>query len=138
MRLHPPFDWLTRICAKDYQIADTDVTIEKGTLLMFSITAPHYDPTYYDEPEKFMPERFMAGHPNANKKDAPNLTFGDGPRICIGIRLSKLLTKLSVCLLMRKFSFELGEKLATNGFELDPLTLARSMIGGVNLKIYLR
>lgn len=80
LRLHPPFDWLTRVCTKQYKIADTDVTIEEGTLLMFSITAPHYDPKFYVEPEKFIPERFMTDSKHANKNNAPNLTFGDGPR----------------------------------------------------------
>lgn len=47
---------------------------------MFSITAPHYDPKFYVEPEKFIPERFMTDSKHANKNDAPNLTFGDGPR----------------------------------------------------------
>lgn len=138
IRKHPPFDWLTRVCTKEYKIADTDVTIEEGTLVIFSITAPLYDPEYYDDPDKFIPERFISDSEYANKKDAPNLTFGDGPRSCIGIRLGKMQTKLGVCLLLRKFAFELGEKLATEGFELDPLTVARSMIGGTKLKITVR
>lgn len=137
LRKHPPFDWMTRVCTKEYKIADTDVVIEEGTLVMMSITAQLYDPQYYVEPEKFIPERFIAGSAYANK-DAPNLTFGDGPRNCTGMRLAKLQTKLGVCLLIRKFSFELGEKLATVGFDLDPLTVARSMIGGTKLKIRVR
>lgn len=138
LRKHPPFDWLTRVCTKDYKIADTDITIEKGTLVIISITGPFYDPKYYDDPEKFIPERFMADSEYANKKDAPNLTFGDGPRNCIGQRMAKMQSKLGVCMLMRKFSFELGEKLATVGFQFDPLTAARSMIGGTKLKVHIR
>lgn len=103
---------------------------------MFSITAPHFD--HYPHPDEFIPERFMSDSKNANKKDVLNLTFGDGPRNCIGIRLGKMQTKLGVCLLLRKFSFELGEKLATVGYQLDPLTVARSMIGGTKLKIRVR
>lgn len=80
----------------------------------------------------------MGDSKNANKTNAPNLTFGDGPRNCIGIRLGKMQTKLGVCLLLRKFEFELGEKLASDGFQLDPLTVARSMIGGTKLKIRVR
>lgn len=105
---------------------------------MVSITGPFYDPKHYDEPLEFIPERFMSDSGLANKKDAPNLTFGDGPRNCIGVRLSKMQIKLGVCLLIRKFSFELGDELATVGFKLDPLTVARSMIGGTKLKVYVR
>lgn len=138
LRKHPPFDWLTRVCTKEYKIADTDVTIEEGTLVMFSITAPHYDPKYYEDPQTFLPERFLADNKMANKKDSPFLTFGEGPRNCTGQRLAKLQSKLGVCLLLRKFRFELGEKLATSGFQLDPITVARSMVGGTKLKIYTR
>lgn len=106
--------------------------------MIMSITGPLYDPEYYDDPEQFIPERFISGSEHANKKDAPNLTFGDGPRACIGLRMAKMQSKLGACLLLRKFSFELGEKLATEGFELDPLTVARSMIGGTKFKIHVR
>lgn len=53
------------------------MTIEEGTLMMFSITAPHYDKQFYEDPETFLPERFMANSPMSNKKDAPYLTFGN-------------------------------------------------------------
>lgn len=133
-------EWVTRVCTKEYKIADTDVTIEEGTSLLFSITAPHYDPKYYEEPETFMPERFMVDDNimASNKNDAPYLPFGIGPRNCIGSRLGKIMSKLGVCLLLRKFKFELGEKLATVGFQLDPLTISRSMSGGTALQIYVR
>lgn len=138
LRKHPPFDWLTRVCTKEYRIADTNVTIKKGDLMMFSITGPHYDPDFYEYPEKFIPQRFMADKKAAGTNDAPFLTFGEGPRNCTGLRLAKLQATLGVCLLLRKFKFELGEKLATVGFQLNPVTAARSMIDGTKLKISAR
>lgn len=141
LRKHPPLDWVTRVCTKEYKIADTDVTIEEGTSVLFSVTAPHYDSKYYEEPDKFLPERFMVDHNStATRKtaDAPYLSFSNGPRNCIGSRLGKIQAKLGVCLLLRKFKFELGEKLTTVGLQLDPLTITRKMIGGTPLKIYVR
>lgn len=81
LRKHPPFDILNRECTTEYKVAGTDIVIEKGTTLYFSITAPHYDPQYYPEPDRFSPERFI-DDPNLNKNSSqvPYLAWGDGPR----------------------------------------------------------
>lgn len=81
--MYPTLPVLNRICTKDFKIPDTDITIDKGTLVFIPAHAIHYDAEYYPEPEKFDPDRF-----EADKKKARNiftyLPFGEGPRICIG------------------------------------------------------
>lgn len=81
--MHPPFDFMTRECTEDYKIAGTNVTIKKGTPVLFSVTGPQYDPKYYDQPETFNPNRFKDEH-NKNSLESMYLAFGDGPRNCIG------------------------------------------------------
>lgn len=78
LRIHPPFDIMTRECTDDYKIEGTNVVIEKGTLVLFSVTGPSYDPRYYEQPETFNPDRL-------NDEHSPNLVFGDGPRNCVGM-----------------------------------------------------
>lgn len=125
---------LMRECTKDYKISDTDVMV--GTLLFFSITGPQYDPKYYDQPDKFVPERFMNDQNIIkNSSDKPYLTFGDGPRNCMGLRLGKLQAKIGICILLRKFLFELGVNLLHNAVKLHPQTSARTFVGGTKLKI---
>lgn len=34
------------------------MVIEEGTQILISVTGPQYDPKYYDQPNRFMPERF--------------------------------------------------------------------------------
>lgn len=75
---------------------------------------------------------------NKNSSDKPYLTFGDGQRNCIGMRLGKLQAKVGICILLRKFSFELGEKIAKHGFELSSKSAVKTPIGGMNLKITTR
>lgn len=138
LRKHPPFDLLYRLCTKDYKIADSDVVIEKGTPLFFSITATQTDPEfgYSDE---FEPERFMDDRNfNKNSIETPYLTFGDGPRNCIGLRFGKLQAKIGICVLLSKFSFELGAKLANKKLQFEPLAESRIVVGGVHLKIRVR
>lgn len=139
LRKHPPFDMLIRECTKDYKISDTDIAVEKGTLIFFSITGPQYDAKYYENPDTFMPERFMTDqNVNKNSSDKPYLTFGDGPRNCMGMRLGKLQAKIGICTLLRKFSFELGANLRNSTEKLEPQATTRMFVGGTKLKIKVR
>lgn len=132
--MHPPFDLLFRECTNDYKIADTNIIIEKGTQLFFPITAPHYDPKYWCEPAKFLPDRFADDQMSfKNSLDKPYLTFGDGPRNCIGMRLGKLQAKIGICLLLRKYSFQLGAQHIKNPFKLDPKSPVRAPVNGIEL-----
>lgn len=71
------------MCNKDYKVPGTDFTIEAGTYCLIPIQGIQHDPDYFPEPDKFDPERFS----EENKAKRPSMTFlsfGDGPRICIG------------------------------------------------------
>lgn len=101
---------LNRECVKEYQVSDTDMTIEKGTQVMIPVFALHRDERYYPNPEKFDPTRFS----NENKSgktiiEMPYLPFGDGPRNCIGLRMGKMTTKVGVASILQKFNIRLGD-----------------------------
>lgn len=121
---------------KDYKIPELDIVIEKGTSLLISTAALHLDAQYFDEPEKFMPERFDE-KVAANKSfvEWPYMPFGDGPRTCIAMKLAKLQTKIAIVLLLRKFHFELGAQHIGKDMKMDPRAIAKLPIGGVNLKV---
>jgi cytochrome P450 family 6 len=83
LRKYPPLTVLRRVCAKSTKIRGTDVTVDKGILVLVPILGIHHDPKYYPDPERFDPERFS----EAEKKKRPHscyLPFGEGPRMCIG------------------------------------------------------
>ncbi|XP_018321432.1 probable cytochrome P450 6a23 [Agrilus planipennis] len=108
-RKYPALPVLTRVCCKNYKIPDTDIVIEKGTVVLVPVQGIHYDPEYYPEPEKFDPERFS----EENKKNMISCTwlpFGDGPRNCIGLRLGLLQSKIAIISLLRNHSFSLNSK----------------------------
>nr|CAI5855768.1 unnamed protein product [Callosobruchus analis] len=112
LRKYPALSFLFRMCNKSYTIPDTDITVEQGTRVFIPALGIHYDPEFYPDPEKFDPERFS----EENKAARPNFTwlpFGEGPRICIGLRFGMLQTKLGLCALLRRFRFTLNKKTRT-------------------------
>lgn len=78
LRLHPAGGQLFRICNKDY-VFPNGIVIKEGEMLIIPMCAVHLNPNYYPEPELFKPERF-----DMPIKPGAYLTFGDGPRVCIG------------------------------------------------------
>ena len=82
LRKYPLGGLLNRVNSKDYKIPDSDVTIPKGTSIFIPFFGIQRDPNHYDDPMKFLPDRFE-GSANGNSKIDVGLVyapFGDGPR----------------------------------------------------------
>ncbi|XP_030761413.1 cytochrome P450 6a2-like [Sitophilus oryzae] len=109
LRLYPPLAFLPRICNKTYKVPDTEVVIENGTRVNIPIWGLHKDPEYYPDPEKFNPENFSEEN-KAARPDFTYMPFGEGPRMCIGLRFGLLQTKLGIASLVRKYKFTLNER----------------------------
>ena len=60
------------------------------------IPAVHRDPRYFSEPLRFRPERFL------NEDCQAYMTFGDGPKQCIGRRLALLQLTVLMATVLRK------------------------------------
>lgn len=109
LRKYPPVVLLARTCVKNYKIPETDVTLEKGTNVFVPVYAIHHDPEFYPNPELFDPDRFT----EENKAKRPQFTylpFGEGPRICIGVRFGMLESKVGLALILKDFKVMLNEQ----------------------------
>ncbi|XP_074041128.1 probable cytochrome P450 6a13 [Leptinotarsa decemlineata] len=109
LRMYPALPIVTRRCLKDYRIPDSDVIIEKGVRVFIPIKAIHYDPEYYENPEVFDPDRFseeniQGRHPYAH------IPFGEGPRICIGLRFGVMQSKVGLVSILKNFRVKLSSK----------------------------
>lgn len=112
LRKYPALPMLFRKCNKEYTIPGTDKVIAKDSSVMIPILGVHYDPDYYPDPEKFDPDRFT----EENKAKRPAFTclpFGEGPRICIGMRFGLMQTKVGLITLLRNFKVSLNKKTKT-------------------------
>ncbi|KAF5304258.1 hypothetical protein FQA39_LY09785 [Lamprigera yunnana] len=102
LRKYPTTLLINRECTENYFIPQTGLVIEKGTPVVISQLALHYDPKYFPNPQNFDPERFS----DENKQTIPAgayLPFGDGPRNCIGERLGLLTVKFGIVSIVKSF-----------------------------------
>ncbi|RZC42085.1 p450 domain containing protein, partial [Asbolus verrucosus] len=109
LRKYPPVPDLVRKCVKDYKVPDSDLVIEKGTKVIIPVLGIHYDKEYFPDPEKFDPERFTEENKNSRHSYA-HIPFGEGPRMCIGMRFGLLQSKVGLTVLLRKYKFTVNNK----------------------------
>lgn len=73
-------------------VEDTKLTgygvIHKGTRIMINTWTLHHDKSFWGDPEKFRPERFLDDNGELLPPDHPErkhwVPFGAGPRVCVG------------------------------------------------------
>ncbi|KAK9916733.1 hypothetical protein WJX75_006344 [Coccomyxa subellipsoidea] len=106
MRIFPPVPTLTREAERDMDLGGHKVP--KGTMLGVAVYSMHNSPAYWQEPEKYLPERFIEGTPEYQAKPLHGyLPFGDGLRQCIGLRFAIMEAKITLIRLYQRFTFEL-------------------------------
>ncbi|XP_022918004.2 cytochrome P450 6a2-like [Onthophagus taurus] len=101
LRKYPPVHTLPRRCTQNCTLPN-GVLVEKGTKVLISVLGMHKDKEYFPNPEKFDPERFSDENKH-NIVPYSYLPFGEGPRICIGLRFGVMQTKVALCLLLKNF-----------------------------------
>jgi cytochrome P450 len=100
MRLYPPVYVLFREPRTDVRLAGHRVP--EGALVMLPQWVIHRDPRYYDEPERFDPDRWLPERA-ADRHGYAFFPFGGGPRSCIGRQFSLLEARLILGVLCQRF-----------------------------------
>lgn len=113
LRKYSIFPYLSRLTETDYKIPESDSLIHKGVEVIVPIDAIHHDSNIYHDPNTFDPNRFL---PQEIEKRHPMsyLPFGDGPRVCIGLRFASLHVKIALIALINSLKFCTCEKTEKN------------------------
>jgi cytochrome P450 family 6 len=69
----------------------------------------HYDEKYYPNPNEFNPENFSKEN-RAKRNPMAFLSFGQGPRGCIGMRFALLEAKMGLASVLHKYCLLTCEK----------------------------
>lgn len=133
LRKYPPLPILNRECTKSYEIPGTNVILEKGIQVVIPIMGMHYDPQYFPEPEKFDPERFSE-EAKSKRHHYVYLPFGEGPRICIGMRFGLLQTKVGLVSSLSKYEFHVCKE-TTVPLVFDTKSIILCPVGGIKLQV---
>uniref|UniRef100_A0A8R1IAT3 Cytochrome P450 n=1 Tax=Caenorhabditis japonica TaxID=281687 RepID=A0A8R1IAT3_CAEJA len=100
LRLYPMASFANaRRCMRTTQLGE--YTVEAGVDVQLDTWSLHYDKTIWGEDaDEFKPERWssMSNQPSF-------LSFGAGPRQCLGMRLAILEEKVLLAHVLRKYSF---------------------------------
>ncbi|CAI9283799.1 unnamed protein product [Lactuca saligna] len=105
MRLHTPLPLLVpRESTQDVKLMGYDIAT--GTRVIINAWAISRDPNIWEEPEDFMPERFLNSCIDYKGLDFELLPFGGGRRKCPGINFAMAINKLALANLVYKFDFK--------------------------------
>lgn len=138
LRKYPIVPILNRECTKDYQIPGTKTIIEKGTGIIIPVLGLHSDPKFYSNPNYFEPERFLKENVcDKSFAEMPYMPFGDGPRICIGMRMGKIQTKVGLIMMLQKSSVYLQDN-DPRDLKMCPNAFVMTANDGITLKVKTR
>ncbi|XP_053684902.1 probable cytochrome P450 308a1 [Sabethes cyaneus] len=115
LRMHSAVFTLSKMCTKEIELPaqyPTDskrVVIKPGMSAIIPVRAIHYDPEIYPDPTRFEPDRFLEENKQARHRYA-FLGFGEGPRICLGMKFGLTQSKVGIAKLLSKYRVKLSSK----------------------------
>ena len=110
LRLKPPVPFFTRNVSNDRSVKLGGYEIPAGTQLFINNWYLHRDPSYWDDPEAFMPERWDRSTIEANPFGSSYFfPFGRGKRACIGQNFAQYYIKMVLAVLCSKLEVQFAE-----------------------------
>jgi cytochrome P450 len=112
MRIYPPAWAVGRRSINEDEMGG--YRIEKQTNVLIPLIYLHHSERFWEQPERFMPERFAPETRN-NIDRFVYFPFGGGPRVCIGNNFAMLEMEIILITLYKRFTFRVKE-----GFTVEP------------------
>ncbi len=100
-RLHPPVMFLPRGVIAMFEFGGYAVPV--GTPVFLAVAAGQRLSTCFTDPDEFDPDRFLPPREEDKRHPYAVVTFGGGPRTCLGINLAYLEIKALVAHVRRRY-----------------------------------
>ncbi|KAK4733559.1 hypothetical protein R3W88_007820 [Solanum pinnatisectum] len=127
MRLHPPGPLFLRTTKQDVELCG--YFIPKGSLVLIHVWLMARDPTIWEDPLVFKPERFWGSEFEVRGQDFELIPFGGGRRICPGLPLAMRTVPVILGSLLNSFDWKVEGEIAPKDLDMEEkfgLTLAKS------------
>lgn len=119
MRLYPPAWLIGRRALSSFEVGG--YVIPARSIVLLSPFAVHRDARWYDQPERFYPDRWLPGREVERPKFA-YIPFGGGPRVCIGEHFARMEAVLVLVTIAQQWRLRLAPGHVAR---LDPLITLR-------------
>ncbi|KAL1810375.1 hypothetical protein ACET3Z_027365 [Daucus carota] len=121
LRVHPPVPLLVpREARNDVNIMGYDIVAK--TMVIVNAWAIGRDPTLWDEPDEFRPERFLNSSVDIRGHDFQLIPFGAGRRSCPGISFAMVTNEIALANLLHKFNWELPNGMKRGDLDMTETT----------------
>lgn len=114
LRYHPPGPLLVpRKAECDQEV--NGYLIPKGTQILINVWAMARDPSIWNNPDSFEPERFLGKNIDYKGQHFEFIPFGSGRRICPGMPLASRILHMTTATLVHNFDWKFEEGMAGAG-----------------------
>lgn len=114
LRMYPPAWLIPRTAVEDDIIGG--IPVKAGTTILISPYVVHRYPEYWQDPERFDPERFSA--PGTPTIRAAYIPFGEGPRLCMGNSFALMEMQIIAAMIAQSWHLSLQP-----GIDIKPTTM---------------
>ncbi|CAI0440974.1 unnamed protein product [Linum tenue] len=117
LRLHPPGPFLIpRESREEANVGGFDIPVRSQVLV--NVWAIGRDPRYWNEADKFSPERFLNSTTDYRGAHFQFLPFGAGRRMCPGIQFGMVVVQLALANLLFHFDWKLPNEMKPEDLDL--------------------
>ncbi|KAL3632071.1 hypothetical protein CASFOL_025055 [Castilleja foliolosa] len=120
MRLHPVTSLLPpRLAREDCKVLEYD--IKKGTQVLVNVWAIGRDPSLWENPNDFCPDRFIGKAIDVKGQSFELLPFGSGRRMCPGYSLALKVVQSSLANLLHGFNWKLPGNMRPEDLDMEEI-----------------
>ncbi|KAJ6724360.1 CYTOCHROME P450 71B11-RELATED [Salix viminalis] len=127
LRLHPSLAVIPRECRKRCEVHGYDIDVKSRVLI--NAWAIGRDPSYWNEAEKFCPERFIDVSADFKGSNFEFIPFGAGKRMCPGMSFAIANIEFTLAQMLYHFDWKLAD-----GLRPENLDMTESFGGTVKRK----
>ena len=104
LRLYPPITFLPRVANRATTVGGRRV--RRGAMIMISPWTAHRNERLWSEADRFDPDRFERDADASGERRGPLMSFGIGPRVCVGATFATTEAVLIIARLVRRYDVE--------------------------------